>query len=161
MSEASYLWHLDKYGYCVVANVLSDEEVEIYKNRLWTEYVEKAFPPVKYNDKSTWKDHFPIHNHLGIFCGPVGQTQLLWDIRQNSRVVEPFSKLWNVPQSDLIVSMDGISLMCPPELRENPNLHKFEPWPHVDQFRTIGVKSICIKFQSMDCTRTNSFGRLG
>ncbi len=28
-----------------------------------------------------------------------------------------------------VVSMDGLSLMCPPEIRKGG----FDPWPHVDQ----------------------------
>lgn len=51
----------------------------------------------------------------------------MWDLRQDPRIVDIFAQLWNT--NDLVVSMDGISLMCPPEIRKGG----FEPWPHVDQ----------------------------
>ncbi|MEL7431653.1 MAG: hypothetical protein AAGI90_03890 [Chlamydiota bacterium] len=38
-----------------------------------------------------------------------------------------FSEIWN--GHDLIVSMDGMSFMCPPEIREGYS----DPWMHVDQ----------------------------
>lgn len=78
-------------------------------------------------DRSNWRETFPIHNLYGIFAGPAGQTQVMWDLRQDPRIVAIFAKVWNT--EELIVSMDGMSIMCPPEIREG----YFEPWPHVDQ----------------------------
>ncbi len=78
-------------------------------------------------DRSNWREVFPIHNKPGIFAGPAGQIQVMWDLRQDPRIVNIFAEIWNT--NDLIVSMDGLSLMCPPEIREG----YFEPWPHVDQ----------------------------
>jgi len=80
------------------------------------------------DDRSNWKEAFPRHNKIGIFAGPAGQIQVLWDIRQDPRIVNLFAQIWNT--NDLIVSMDGLSLMCPPEIREGGHL---DPWPHVDQ----------------------------
>ena len=51
----------------------------------------------------------------------------MWDLRQDYRIVDVFAHIWNT--SDLIVSMDGLSIMCPTEIREG----YFVPWPHVDQ----------------------------
>lgn len=48
-------------------------------------------------------------------------------LRQDPRIVNVFAHIWNT--YDLIVSMDGLSIMCPPEIRDG----YFEPWPHVDQ----------------------------
>jgi hypothetical protein len=79
------------------------------------------------NDRTNWKEAFPIHNKMGIFAGPAGQTQVMWDLRQDPRIIDVFAQIWNT--SDLIVSMDGLSFMCPPEIREG----YVEPWPHVDQ----------------------------
>jgi hypothetical protein len=51
----------------------------------------------------------------------------MWDLRQDPRIVNVFAQIWNTPE--LIVSMDGMSFMCPPEIREG----YCDPWPHVDQ----------------------------
>jgi hypothetical protein len=79
------------------------------------------------DDRSNWKEAFPKHNKTGVFAGPAGQTQVMWDLRQDLRIVDVFTQVWNT--QDLIVSMDGLSFMCPPEIREG----NIEPWPHVDQ----------------------------
>ena len=123
----SYLKDLEELGYCVIPQVLSTSETELLYQRVWHEYIEKAWPNCRMDDRSNWKEAFPMHNNIGIFAGPAGQTQVMWDLRQDSRIVDVFAQIWNT--NDLIVSMDGLSFMCPPEIREG----YFEPWPHVDQ----------------------------
>lgn len=124
---ASYLKDLEEQGYCVIPQVLSTAEAEALYQRVWHELIEKAWPNCRMNDRSNWKEAFPIHNKMGIFAGPAGQTQVMWDLRQDPRIVDVFARVWNT--NDLIVSMDGLSFMCPPEIRDG----YFEPWPHVDQ----------------------------
>jgi len=124
---ASYLKDLEELGYCVVPQVLSTSETELLYERVWHEFIEKAWPNCKMHDRSNWKESFPMHNKMGIFSGPAGQTQVMWDLRQDPRIVDVFAQVWNT--HDLIVSMDGLSLMCPPEVRDG----YIEPWPHVDQ----------------------------
>ena len=34
----------------------------------------------------------------------IGHSQFVWDIRQNKKVAKVFSKIWNVPSKDLLVS---------------------------------------------------------
>ena len=59
-------------------------------------------------------------------------------LRKCEKLIEPMtwrlyaSKIWNT--RDLIVSMDGLSFMCPPEIREG----YIAPWPHVDQPAACG-----------------------
>jgi Phytanoyl-CoA dioxygenase (PhyH) len=124
---ASYLRDLEELGYCVIPQVFSTLEVEALYRRVWHEFIEKAWPNCRMADRSNWKEAFPMHNNMGIFAGPAGQTQVMWDLRQDPRIVAVFAWIWNT--NDLIVSMDGLSFMCPPEIREG----YIEPWPHVDQ----------------------------
>ncbi len=126
-STTSYLKDLEELGYCVIPNVLPLSETQELYERVWHEFVEQAWPNCKMDDRSNWKEAFPMHNRWGIFAGPAGQTQVMWDLRQDPRIVAVFAQLWNT--SDLIVSMDGLSLMCPSEIREG----NIELWPHVDQ----------------------------
>ena len=124
---SSCLKDLEELGYCVIPQLLSAPETELLYERVWHEYIEMAWPNCRMDDRSNWKEAFPIHNRYGIFAGPAGQTQVMWDLRQDPRIVAVFAEIWNT--RDLIVSMDGLSVMCPPEIRDG----YFKPWPHVDQ----------------------------
>jgi hypothetical protein len=126
-SIESSLKDLEELGYCVIPEVLSADETNELYTRVWHEYVEQAWPNCTLDDRSNWNTSFPKHNEYGIFSGAAGQTQVMWDLRQDPRIVDVFAKLWNT--NDLIVSMDGLSIMCPQEIRKG----FIEPWPHVDQ----------------------------
>jgi len=126
-AQTNYLQDLEEYGYCVIPEVFSEPETKHLYERVWHEYIEKAWPNCKMDDRGNWQRTFPIHSYMGILSGPAGQTQVMWDLRQDKRIVDIFAKIWNCDK--LIVSMDGMSLMCPPEIREG----HIEPWPHVDQ----------------------------
>ena len=136
----SYLKDLEELGYCVIPQILSTHEAEIFYQRVWHEYIEKAWPSCRMDDRSNWKESFPMHNKYGIFVGPAGHTQVMWDLRQDPRIVDVFAQIWNT--YDLVVSMDGLSLMCPPEIRKGG----FDPWPHVDQ--TIPKKQNGLAFKN-------------
>lgn len=123
----AYLKDLEEWGYCVIPHVLSCSETELLYQRVWHEFIEKAWPNCRMDDRSNWKEAFPLHNTMGIFAGPAGQTQVMWDLRQDPHIVDIFAHVWNT--SDLVVSMDGLSFMCPPEIREG----YIERWLHVDQ----------------------------
>lgn len=142
-SISSCLKDLEDLGYCVIPQILPRVEAEILYKRVWHEYIENAWPKCRMNDRSNWKEEFPIHDKYGIFKGPAGQIQVMWDLRQDPRIVNVFAKIWNT--QDLIVSMDGLSFMCPPEIRKGG----FEYWPHVDQ------PSSTVSFLSESSLKTN------
>lgn len=122
-AENNYLQDLEENGYCVIPNVLSPVETDVLYERVWHEYIEKAWPKCKMDDRSHWKESFPILNLIAHFAGPIGQTQVMWDLRQDPRIVDIFAKIWNT--NNLIVSMDGMSIMCPTSIREED----LPPWP--------------------------------
>lgn len=127
VAEGTYLRDLEEQGYCVIPGVLSDGESRVMYERVWHEFIEKAWPACQMNDRSNWNEAFPIFTRAGVFAGAVGQTQVMWDLRQDLRVVDVFKGVWGTDQ--LIVSMDGMSIMCPVEVRKG----FCDPWPHVDQ----------------------------
>ncbi len=124
---SSYLKDLEELGYCIIPQLFSLSETKLLYERVWHEFIEKAWPNCRMDDRSNWETTFPIHNRLGIFSGPAGQIQTMWDLRQDPRIVAIFAQIWNT--EDLIVSMDGLSFMCPTEIREG----YFDRWLHVDQ----------------------------
>lgn len=154
---ASCLQDLEEQGYCVIPQVLSTAETDALYQRVWHEFIEKAWPNCRMHDRSNWKEVFPIHNKYGLFKGPAGQIQVMWDLRQDPRIVDVFAQVWNT--NDLVVSMDGLSLMCPPEIRKGD----FDPWPHVDQSipkeQNSGEHRNCppLGFDSESSLKTNPF----
>ena len=100
-----YLKDLEELGYCVIPGVFSREEAEILYERVWHEFIEEAWSNCKMVERSNWKEAFPIHNKWGIFSGPAGQIQVMWDLRQDPRIVDVFANVWNT--NELIVSMEN------------------------------------------------------
>lgn len=102
---ASYLKDLEEQGYCVISQVLLTAEAVALYQRVWHEFIEKAWLNCRMDNRSNWKEVFPMHNKMGIFAGPAGQTQVMWDLRQDPRIVDVFAQVWNT--NDLIVSNDS------------------------------------------------------
>lgn len=53
---------------------------------------------------STWKQMvhlWPLHNMLIKQFG-IGQCQMLWNVRQNPKVGQGFTKIWDAPMEDLL-----------------------------------------------------------
>ncbi len=128
-------------GYCVIP-VLSEAEAENLNQRVWSEYIEKAWPGCKRDDRSNWAETFPQQNNYGLLGGRVGQIQALWDLRQDPRIIAIFAKIWGT--NELIVSMEGISLVCPPEIKQ----WYFEYWPYLSQ--QVGQKG-CVSPPNFVC----------
>jgi hypothetical protein len=127
MNTISYLQDLEQLGYCVIPQVIPEDETKALYARVWHEFIEKAWPLCKMDDRSNWKEAFPAHNTIGIFAGPAAHTQVMYDLRQDPRIVSIFAAIWGT--KDLLVSLDGLNIMCPTEIREG----FIQPWPHVDQ----------------------------
>merc|ERR1711871_26957 len=57
--------------------------------------------------------------------------QFVWNIRQNPKVVDIFSKIWSTKPEDLLTSFDGASFHFPPE-ETNRGWYR-QTWYHTDQ----------------------------
>ena len=103
-------------GYCIVSNILDQNEIDTLKNLFYE-----------------WKDQIPNHDFLHKNIDPhgiykffnVGHTRHAWLIRTNNKVQEIFKSLWNT--HELIVSFDGCCYI------EKSNNKKDNCWTHTDQ----------------------------
>ena len=108
--------NLELVGYCVVPNVLSEEEVIQAKEMFYA-----------------WQQTIPNHDKMHSKIDPhgiykhheVGHQQHAWFIRTRPKVQEIFKGLWNCQK--LIVSFDG-SCYISKENQQKDNI-----WTHTDQ----------------------------
>lgn len=121
---------IEKYG-VAICPILDENECNDMINDKWNllEYLTKDFEiPINRNDKTTYKqilELYPNHKML-LQHWKVGHSELVWKVRQNPKVKDVFSKIWNT--DDLIVSFDGASIY----ILDKPNRIQ-NSWFHVDQ----------------------------
>lgn len=112
----NYKEELEDKGYCIIENVLTDDEVQ---------YAKDCFYEWLDHDEQIKKAHNKISPH-GIFKHfEVGHQRHAWFIRTRPKVQEVFKLLWN--SDDLVVSFDG-SCWIPSDTNKHDNL-----WTHSDQ----------------------------
>lgn len=110
---------LETNGYCIVPNILTEEQVQ--------EYLQ---------DFKIWQKTLPNHDKFHKMFDPngiykfhrAGHTRSAWKIRTNSNIQDIFKTIWNT--EELVVSFDGacyISKDC-----KKPN----KIWTHTDQAPT-------------------------
>lgn len=127
---------LDKYGIAIIPKLLNEKEINSFKNGAWKYFetiTSNMETPIKRKNKDSWKTFYnllPLHSMLMQHWG-IGHAQFNWELRQNSKILEVFSKLWNVKKEELITSFDGSSFHIPPEIT-NRGWFKKE-WLHCDQ----------------------------
>jgi len=139
--------YIAKHGVCVIPNILSGDECKLYINSMWNtlEYLtEKSECKITRDDTSTWKNFkklYPIHSMLLQYY-KIGHSQFVWNLRQNEKIVNVFSKLWDTPNDELLSSFDGLSIHMPPEIT-NSGYYRSNKWLHIDQsYNKPGLKCI-------------------
>ena len=122
----NYIKHLEEFGYCVIPNILSNDECNIYISQLW-DWLEGLNSGIDRNKPDTWTDEFWPPNIYGITSQfNISHQQFVWDIRSNKNVIDVFSNIWET--RELLVSFDAINIMRPKEFIED-----IPEWFHVDQ----------------------------
>lgn len=103
---------INKHGLAVIPGLLTPEECEKMENGFW----ELFSNAVDRDDQSTWKNmaklqptNGMLYQHFGF-----GQSQTLWDIREKTKILEIFQKIYQ--EEDLTVSMDALAFSLPPEV---------------------------------------------
>ena len=127
---------LKDYGVVILENVLNKDEITQMNTGMfdYLEHITKNFDiPITKNNEDSWKEYsklYPKHSML-LQHWQVGHSQFIWDIRQNKKVCDIFSKIWNVNNEDLICSFDGASFHFPHEIVKKG--HFKNEWFHTDQ----------------------------
>ena len=130
---------LDEIGIVVIPNVLSKSEINSSQNEMWEalNYLTQDFDlPLKYHNKDSWNTYYhlcPIEDMV-LQYWKIGHSKYVWELRQNIKILEIFSKIWDCKIDDLLVSFDGVSIHFPPEIT---NTGKYQEdknnWYHFDQ----------------------------
>ena len=129
---------LEKYGVAILPSVLNEEECSNMKSGMWDylETVTKNFDtPMDRDNSDTWKEikKLWIKHSMLIQNWSIGHAQFIWDLRQNQKIIDVFSTIWNTPAEDLLVSFDGASVNFPPETTKFGWAKKDKTWLHSDQ----------------------------
>lgn len=131
---------IDKYGVAIVTNILNENELETFRDGMFDalEHITKNFDvPIDRNKTETWRSFYnlyPMHSML-IQHWSLGHAQYVWNIRQNEKIVDCFSELWNVAPNELLTSFDGVSIHFPPEITGR-GWYRSNDWLHTDQSYT-------------------------
>lgn len=128
---------LDEYGVAVIPGILDNQECENMVSEIWDyfEHITQTWEtPVNRNNDQSWRGlfnlypkHSMLHQHWS--CG---QSQAVWNVRQNPKIVNVFSHIWKTKPEDMLASFDGFSLAVPPEIT-NRGWYRNNTWYHSDQ----------------------------
>lgn len=122
---------LDEQGVAVIS-IFSPSECEELRNRAWGDF--DRLIGLKKDNPSTYKNLNQLNPIASMLLKdhPLVHLQWVWDIRQDPRVAEVFSNIWNVNKEDLLVSFDAMSLHLPSEITGKGWFNK-HLWIHTDQ----------------------------
>ena len=134
------LTDLKEKGYCIVQNILNDEE--IYHA---TENFKKW-----YNDTPNLKHFHEKSDPHGIFkFHQVGHQYFAWYLRTRPQIINIFKEIWNT--EDLVVSFDGCCYI-PDGLNKKDNT-----WTHTDQSSNNSELTCYQSFVSLTSNEKTTF----
>lgn len=130
------LEQLENYGVAVIPNILNKEEIKNMRTGMWDtlEFLSnKLETPIDRYDMNTWNSWLKLlpNHHMLMQTYSIGHSQFIWDIRQNPKVVDVFSKIWSCQPEELITSYDAVSFHLPPEISKE-GWYDSDDWFHVD-----------------------------
>jgi hypothetical protein len=148
---------IEKYGVAIVPNLLNEHECDKMSTGMWEtleDITQMWTQPISRDNPESWKnirDLFPLHSML-IQHWTIGHAQFIWDLRQNPKCVDIFSKIWDTPLEDLLSSFDAASFHMPSETT-GIGWHR-STWYHSDQsFVNRGFKCVQSWVTAFDVNR--------
>jgi len=128
---------IDKYGVAIIPNLLNDDECEEMQNEMWNylEHITQEWTtPIDRNNQETWSQMFNLtHDSLLFEFWNIGHSQMVWNVRQNPKIVDVFAKFYNVKQDELVSSFDAASIYLPPEIVHSHWHEDIGYWYHTDE----------------------------
>jgi hypothetical protein len=127
--------NLQKYGYCVVENVLTPYECHETIDKMWF-WLEGLGTGIKRDDKTTWNnDNWVMNLHQGMIQHTLGQEEFMWKTREHLNILYVFYQIYNT--FELLTSFDAATICRPPEtgFARSPTTS----WLHTDQ-KIVPVK---------------------
>lgn len=112
---------LEEFGVAILPSVLDENETKHMREGMWgyLEHITQKFPtPIHRENPQSWKSlkHLYPHHSMLIQHWGIGHAQMLWNLRQNEKIINVFSKIHKTEPEDLLVSFDGASFHFPPEI---------------------------------------------
>lgn len=136
----NYLQELEDKGYCVIEDVLSEDEINIALGYFYDWL--NSYDQIK-------KIHNKVSPHGIIKFFEVGHQKHAWYIRTQPKVQEVFKNIWNT--DDLVVSYDG-TCWIPKDLKKKDNI-----WTHTDQAPNSKGFKCCQGFVSLTENKEKTF----
>jgi len=151
-NSPQWMTRLKNEGWCVVPNVLTEEECNTTITKMWC-WLESLGTNINKDNPETWKPpNWPPAIHGIIQHLRVGQEEFVWDVRTNPNVIDVFKKIWNT--DDLLVSFDGINIIKPIEITKSRSTRS---WFHTDQSnRKKGLKCVQGFVNLEKCTKNDA-----
>ncbi len=123
---------LEKYGVAILPNLLDEDEIKLMNTGMWDMLKNIQNDAIDVDKPDTWTNFYrlyPLHSMLLQHFG-IGHSQYIWDLRQNTKIINVFSKIWDT--NELLVSFDGVSVHLPHE-KTKRGWYKGNKWYHTDQ----------------------------
>jgi len=141
--DPNALAHLATKGYVVIAGVLTQEEVKKATDLFWdyAENLYKGNEKIDRFDTTSW-ENWPGWKETGVNPeNGIGQSELLWYIRQNDNVINTFKDAWET--DELLCSFDGCGTFRP--IHEIKKWKTNTGWWHIDQNPVLLKERACIQ----------------
>lgn len=129
--------YLDTYGVAIIPNLLNDNECQDIIDGMF-DYLENLTMDtpneINRDNESTYRNFnnlIPTKSMI-LQHWSIGHAQYIWNVRQNKKIIDVFSNIYDVSNNSLLVSFDGASISFPPEITKlgwSPNRIEY----HCDQ----------------------------
>lgn len=127
--------YLETHGFCVCAGALNPAECSEVIAGMWG-YLEVLGTGIHRAEPNTWCDaNWPDKTGVGLMCNAgVTHTDWAWRVRGHPNVIAAWSSVLDLPASELIASLDCLSMFRPWALAQaEPSWRTRGAWWHSDQ----------------------------